>query len=160
MPLQTEAHQPHAKQSLRLWLRLLATTRVVEKAVRAHLRAECDSTLPRFDVLATLARAPSGMTMSELSSRILVSNGNVTGLVNRLEEDGLVVREADPRDRRSQFVTLTDTGRERFRRMAAEHEAFVDNAFADVSDADMERLLALIAGLNRAVHARLRPTGA
>lgn len=157
MPQQlSEAQQPHAKQSLRLWLRLLATTTIVEKAVRSYLRAECDSTLPRFDVLATLDRAADKMTMSELSDRILVSNGNVTGLVNRLVEDGLVRREVDPCDRRSQFVMLTPEGRRRFRRMAEQHEDFVDHIFEDVSDADIERLLALVADLNRKIHRKLK----
>lgn len=160
MPQQMPEAQPHAKQSLRLWLRLLATTTVVEKAVRSYLRTECDSTLPRFDVLATLDRADDRMTMSELSGRILVSNGNVTGLVSRLVEDGLVRREVDPRDRRSQFVMLTPEGRARFRRMAEQHEAFVDQVFEDVSDADIERLLALVADLNRKIHHKIKPANA
>ena len=151
-----EAHEPHAKQSLRLWLRMLGTTTAIEKAVRSHLRMRCDSTLPRFDTLAALDRA-GVLTMSELSQRLLVSNGNVTGLVNRLVENGLVSREADPSDRRSQRVSFTAAGRTAFRSMAKEHERFIDGIFADVSDAEMDRLLELIARLNKSVQEKLAP---
>lgn len=146
---------PHAKQSLRLWLRLLATTTVVEKAIRSYLRQECDSTLPRFDVLAALDRARAKLTMSELSSRLLVSNGNLTGVVVRLVEDGLVLREVDPADRRSQFVSLTGKGRQAFREMAKQHEDLVDKIFSNLSDAEMARLLSLVTKLNRSVEAAL-----
>lgn len=149
--LDAGAAPPHAKQSLRLWLRLLATTRIVEKAIRSYLRQECDSTLPRFDLLAALDRAPGRLTMGELSSRLLVSNGNSTGLVARLHEDGLVLREVDPTDRRSQFVSLTTAGREAFRAMAKQHEDLVDHMFCEMSDADMERLLRLAIKLNKSV---------
>lgn len=151
LDLDVGAAPPHAKQSLRLWLRLLATTKIVEKAIRSYLRQECDSTLPRFDLLAALDRAPGRLTMGELSSRLLVSNGNSTGLVARLHEDGLVLREVDPTDRRSQFVSLTAAGREAFRAMAKQHEDLVDHMFCEMSDADMERLLRLVIKLNKSV---------
>ena len=95
------------------------------------------------------------MTMSDLSERLLVSNGNVTGLVARLVEDGLVVREIDPSDRRSQFVSLTPEGRKKFRKMAKQHEELIDRIFADVTGGDMERLLRLTAKLHHSVQARL-----
>lgn len=146
----------HAKQSLRLWLRLLATTTIVEKAIRSYLRQECDSTLPRFDVLAALDRVEGKLTMGELSDRLLVSNGNLTGLIARLVEDGLVLRVVDPADRRSQFVSLTPAGRQIFRRMAERHEDLVDGIFSDLTDAEMERFLRLITKLNKAVQNRLK----
>jgi Transcriptional regulators len=151
-----EVHEPHAKQSLRLWLRMLGTTTIIEKAIRSHLRIQCDSTLPRFDALAALDRA-GALTMGELSKRLLVSNGNVTGLVNRLAENDLIKRESDPRDRRSQRVSLTAAGRTAFRRMAKEHERIIDGIFADVSDAEMDRLLELIARLNKSVQEKVTP---
>jgi DNA-binding MarR family transcriptional regulator len=150
---------PHAKQSLRLWLRLLATTTIVEKAIRSYLRLQLDSTLPRFDVLAALDRAGDKLTMSDLSSRLLVSNGNVTGVVARLVGDGLVQREVDPTDRRSQFVSLTKEGRQHFRKMAEQHEDLVDEIFSEFSDAEMARLLRLITKLNKSVQSRLAALG-
>jgi DNA-binding MarR family transcriptional regulator len=151
------AHPPHAKQALRLWLRMLATTTLVEKAIRSHLRQSCDSTLPRFDVMAALDRASEKLTMSELSDRLLVSNGNVTGVVARLVEDGLVSREVDPTDRRTQRVSLTPTGRKAFRRMASEHEKLIDSVFCELSDEEIVSLLHLISALQKSVHERLRP---
>jgi DNA-binding MarR family transcriptional regulator len=153
-----EVLQPHAKQSLRLWLRLLATTTIVEKAIRAHLKANCDSTLPRFDVLAAMDRTGGKMTMSQLSNRLLVSNGNVTGVVNRLVEDGYVRREVDPSDRRTQFVSLTAAGRQSFRRMAGQHEELVDDIFSEVSDEDMALLLALTTKVSHLVQHKLKPS--
>jgi len=150
-----DAAAPHAKQSLRLWLKLLAATTVVEKTVRAHLRLNCNSTLPRFDVLAALERASGKITMSQLSNRLLVSNGNVTGLISRLVEDGLVLRQTDPNDRRTQFISLTRAGRAAFKRMAKQHEALVDELFAEISGRDMDRLLELITRLNTSVHKKL-----
>ena len=107
--------EPHAKQSLRVWLRMLGATTIIEKKIRAYLKAEFDSTLPRFDVLAALDRETAPITLSQLTDHLLVSNGNVTGLVNRLVEDGLVSRENDPDDRRVQRVMLTQDGRDAFR---------------------------------------------
>ena len=92
---------PHSKQSLRLWLKLLSCTMVVEKRLRARLDADFDTTLPRFDVLAALERHPQGLKMSALSEFLMVSNGNVTGVVSRLIEDGLITRTVDRADRRS-----------------------------------------------------------
>ncbi len=149
-------HSPHAKQSLRVWLRMLATTTLIEKAIRSFLRDECDLTLPRFDVLAALDRAGDKLTMSDLSTRLLVSNGNVTGVVARLEEDGFIRRETDSADRRSQFVSLTPAGRRLFRAMAKQHEELVDQIFADVSDKQMEQLLRLTSNLQSSVLNHLR----
>lgn len=155
LSLASDAHEPHAKQSLRLWLRLLATTTVMEKSIRAHLKSTCNSTLPRFDVLAALDRASGKVTMTQLSQRLLVSNGNVTGVVSRLVEDGLVVRETDPNDRRTQFALMTKLGQKSFKEMAAEHEVLVDEMFSDISDEDMGQLLDLITRLNQTVHHKL-----
>lgn len=157
LSLVNETHEPHAKQSLRLWLRLLAATTVLEKSIRAYLKSNCNSTLPRFDVLAALDRASGKVTMSQLSERLLVSNGNVTGVVSRLVDDGLVVRQTDPNDRRTQFASLTKLGQKTFRQMAKEHELLVDDLLSDISDADMDQLLDLIARLNHSVHQKLEP---
>lgn len=149
---------PHSKQSLRVWLRMLGATTIIEKTIRNHLKAKFDSTLPRFDVMSVLDRQDGAMTMSELSDRLLVSNGNVTGLVSRLVDDGLILRAVDPDDRRTQRVELTEAGRTQFRAMAVDHEKLVDSLFDSVSDADMEMLLALTASLNTALHEKRNPS--
>ena len=148
---------PHAKQSLRVWLRMLATTTIIEKAIRNYLKAKFDSTLPRFDVMSVLDRHDGPMTMSELSDKLLVSNGNVTGLVSRLVEDGMMTREVDRDDRRTQRVELTRAGRTAFRAMAIEHEKLVDSLFDNLSDAQMEELLRLTTILNAALHIKRKP---
>lgn len=140
--------EPHAKQSLRVWLRMLRATTIIEKRIRAYLKSEFDSTLPRFDVLSALYRETAPITMSQLTDHLLVSNGNLTGLVNRLVEDGLISRESDPDDRRAQRVVLTEQGRAAFRDMAERHEALVDSLFAGMTDAEMDAMLGLTSKLN------------
>lgn len=135
--------EPHGKQSLRVWLRMLRATTIIEKRIRAYLKTEFDSTLPRFDVLSALYRETAPITMSQLTDHLLVSNGNLTGLVNRLVEDGLISRESDPDDRRAQRVVLTELGRAAFREMADKHEALIDSLFSAMTDEDMDTLLRL-----------------
>ena len=126
-----------SKERLRLWLRLLKVSRLVEGELRERLRDEFDSTLPRFDVLAALSRAEQGLKMSELSGVLRVSNGNVTGIVDRLVNDGLIVRVPVDNDRRATTVRLTKAGREDFARMAAAHEAWIDALLGDIDPADI-----------------------
>ncbi len=133
-----------SKQRLRLWLRLLKTSRDVEGNIRERLRTQYDTTLPRFDVLAALYRNDKGLKMSELSGALRVSNGNVTGIVDRLVTDGAVVRVAVPGDRRAQLVRLTKKGMGEFETMAAEHEAWVNGIFAGLTADDCDRLMALL----------------
>ncbi|UWQ22689.1 MarR family winged helix-turn-helix transcriptional regulator [Jannaschia sp. W003] len=136
--------EPLSKTRLRLWLRLLKTTHGIEAELRRRLRERHGTTLPRFDVLAALARFPDGLRMSELSDLLRVSNGNVTGIVDRLSEDGLAERIAVPGDRRATRARLTEAGRAAFADLAAAHEAWIDELLEGV-DADaaeaMTRLL-------------------
>jgi DNA-binding MarR family transcriptional regulator len=122
-----------SKQRLRLWLRLLAVTRKIEAELRERMRVEFDSTLPRFDVMAALSRHAQGLRMSELSGVLRVSNGNVTGIVDRLAEDGLVMRVPVAGDRRATLVRLTAKGAEVFARQAAEHEGWIDAMLSELS---------------------------
>lgn len=132
------------KTRLRLWLCLLRTTRFVENALREEMRLANGHTLPRFDVLAALDRSADGLQMSELSQQLMVSNGNVTGIVERLVQDGLVERAPVLTDKRATLVRLTALGRTEFAEMAAAHEGWVDRLLASVppEDADLvsERL--------------------
>lgn len=132
-----------SKRRLRLWIRLLRITRVTESQLREFLRAH-ESTMPRFDVMAALHRADGELTMTELSRRLLVSNGNTTTVIDRLELDGLVQRTPSTADRRIINVTLTTAGRRQFTTLAAEHEAQVDAIFGDVPSADLDALEALL----------------
>ena len=101
-------------EALRLWLRLLTCTQLIEKQVRSHLRAQFDTTLPRFDLMAQLERAPDGMKMKELSRRMMVTSGNITGITDQLVAEGLVERMDVEGDRRAYLVRLTPQGREQF----------------------------------------------
>ena len=133
------------KTELRLWLRMLTCTTLIENEVRRRLRDHFDITLPRFDLLAQLDRAPNGMTLGELSQRMMVSNGNITGLVDRLEEQGLLRRRPSPTDRRAQIVSLTAGGRRFFRTMARANAQWVGEIFADLSSGDLAALMPLLA---------------
>ncbi|WP_375697831.1 MarR family winged helix-turn-helix transcriptional regulator [Pseudophaeobacter sp. TrK17] len=122
-----------SKDRLRLWLRLLKATRSVESALRENLRQEFTTTLPRFDVMAALSQHQQGLKMSELSIVLKVSNGNVTGIVERLVEDGHVLREKVPGDRRASRVRLTSAGDAEFARQASAHESWIDQIFTGVA---------------------------
>jgi len=128
------------KARLRLWLRLLQSTRKLETELRERLRVEFNITLPRFDVLAALFRKPEGMLMSELSRYLVVSNGNVTGIIDRLVADGMVVRTQRKGDRRTSIVHLTDQGRKIFEKMAKVHEVWVNELLGDISPEEAENL--------------------
>ena len=114
-----------SRERLRLWLRLLKTTRGIEARLRENFREDFGTTLPRFDVMAALSRFEDGLKMSELSGVLLVSNGNVTGIVDRLANDGLLVRVPVPGDRRAHRVRMTRKGRGEFAKQAAAHEAWI-----------------------------------
>jgi DNA-binding MarR family transcriptional regulator len=133
------------KAELRLWLRMLTCTTLIENEVRRRLREQFAITLPRFDLLAQLDRASNGMTLGELSQRMMVTNGNITGLVDRLAEQGLIRRQPSPKDRRVQIVSLTSEGRRFFRAMARVNANWVGEIFADLSADDIDILMALLA---------------
>jgi DNA-binding MarR family transcriptional regulator len=132
------------KNELRLWLRLLSCTTLIENEIRRRLRDSFDITLPRFDLMAQLDKTPGGMKLGELSQRLMVSNGNITGLVDRLLAQGLLDRQPAPNDRRAHLVRLTAEGRRSFRAMAADHEAWIAEIFGDLSTAEREALMRLL----------------
>ena len=143
---ETRVHDDH-HVSLRLWLRILSCTNQIENRIRQNLQAKFDTTLPRFDLMAQLERAPEGLKMSELSQRMMVTGGNVTGITDGLEKEGLVVREVDAADRRVFRVKLTADGQRQFQRMAAEHEQWVIDLFAPLSQKQKKQLVDLLGEL-------------
>jgi DNA-binding MarR family transcriptional regulator len=134
-------------QALKLWLRLLACTTRVETTIRNRLRNEFATTLPRFDLLAQLERHPEGLTMGELSQRLMVTGGNVTGITDQLEAEGLVLRAEHPGDRRAYAVRLTPAGRRQFRRMATTHERWIVELFAGWTPTQKNQVQALLGTL-------------
>lgn len=139
------------KLQLRLWLRLLTCSRLMEATIRARLRGEFETSLARFDVLAQLEAARGKLTMGELSLRLMVTNGNVTGLIASMEEDGLVSRLPHPSDRRSTLIRATSAGRTLFDRMAPTHERWIEEMMDGLAPEDMALLLELLAKLKDAV---------
>src|SRR4051794_25498969 len=148
MDIEARAHSEHP-EALRLWLRLLTCTQLVEKQVRTNLRERFETTLPRFDLMAQLERAPQGLKMSELSQRMMVTGGNVTGITDGLEKEGLVIREVDPADRRVFRVKLTAEGQKQFRRMAGEHEQWIIGLFEGMSAKQKNQLTELLGELKQ-----------
>jgi len=138
------------RSSVRLWLRLLSCTMAIEKDVQRRLAAS-GATLARFDVLAALDRQPGGMTMGALSRALLVSNGNVTQLVQKLARDGLVSIAPSPADRRASIVRLTRRGRADFARLAAAHHDWVDSLLAGVDAETRETLYQALGALKRSI---------
>ena len=141
--------QDEHHQALKLWLRLLSCTARVEGAIRNRLRSEFATTLPRFDLMAQLERQPEGLTMGELSQRMMVTGGNVTGITDQLEAEGLVRRAPHPSDRRAFAVQLTAAGKRQFRRMAATHEQWVIELLAGWSVPEKTQLQALLGSLKQ-----------
>lgn len=133
-----------ARQRLRLWLQMLKAVRHVEGSLRERLRSGYATTLPRFDVLAALHSEPEGMKMSELSQHLVVSNGNVTGVVDRLVNEELVERLTLESDRRAFLVRITDKGRALMDEMTAEHLSWIDEMFKDVSEPDAARGISIM----------------
>ena len=136
-----------SKVRLRAWLKILKTSNMIEKTLREKLRDDCATTLPRFDVLSALSRAQKGMKMSQLSAALKVSNGNVTGIVDRLVTDGYVMRIAVDGDRRAHLVRLTKKGQSKFTAYAAEHERWIDSLLGDLSPQDAEGLIDLLGAI-------------
>lgn len=148
-----------ARTSLRMWLRLLACTNLVEREVRGRLRDQFDTTLPRFDVLAQLDAASREsqreLTMSELSRRLMVTNGNLTSLIERLVREGLVRRATSPTDRRTQVVRITAAGKRAFDLMTPEHQRWIDSLFNGLSTSEQTRLHELLGKLRDSVQESL-----
>ncbi|MCD6078991.1 MAG: MarR family transcriptional regulator [Ramlibacter sp.] len=143
MDMEARVHSEHP-EALRLWLRLLTCTQLVEKQVRGLLRERFDTTLPRFDLMAQLERAPDGLKMNELSRRMMVTGGNVTGITDQLVTERLVERIDVEGDRRAYRVRLTAKGRKQFNDMAREHEDWIVQAFSGLTDKDLATLHKLL----------------
>jgi DNA-binding MarR family transcriptional regulator len=126
--------------ALKLWLRLLACTTQIEDQIRRRLHRRFDISLPRFDYLAQLHRRPEGLTMKALSRCLMVTGGNVTGLTDQLEREGLVAREGSPTDRRAWIVRLTAKGRRDFEAMAQVHEQWILELFGGLGAKDLQQL--------------------
>jgi DNA-binding MarR family transcriptional regulator len=153
MDMEARAHSEHP-EALRLWLRLLTCTQIVEKQVRSQLRERFETTLPRFDLMAQLERAPDGLKMNELSRRMMVTGGNVTGITDQLVAEGLVDRVDVQGDRRAYRVRLTPKGRKLFHDMAHQHERWIVDAFSGLSEKDIATLHKLLGKVKD--HAQLR----
>ena len=137
--------------ALRIWLRLLTCTQLIERRVRSGLREEFGTTLPRFDLMAQLERHPGGLKMNELSRMLMVTGGNVTAIVDQLEKEGLVERLDEPADRRAFRIRLTRSGDKTFAEMARAHEQWVVELLEGLTRREHDELLKLLAKLK--VHA-------
>jgi DNA-binding MarR family transcriptional regulator len=147
--------QEGKKQELKLWLRLLATTKLMSQEIRRRLRREFAATLPQFDLLAQLYREKDGLRLGELSTRTMVTNGNVTGLVERLEMDGTVARERLADDKRVTVARLTDKGRSHFEAMAEAHERWIREMMAEVDPSIISSLLVQLGKVKESAQSHL-----
>ena len=150
---ESRVHDEH-HETLRLWLRLLTCTLTIEGKVRTRLRERFATTLPRFDLMAQLERNPKGLKMGELSRRLMVTGGNVTGITDQLVAEGLVRREPIVGDRRAYAVQLTSKGKRTFDAMAAEHERWVEELMSGLTRAERDRLYTLLGRLKTTIRER------
>jgi len=130
-----------SKDRLRLWLYMLKNTRSIENELREMLRVEHETTLPRFDVLAALDHNREGLRMSELSKQLMVSNGNVTGIIDRLSTEGMVEKITVQTDKRATLVRLTKKGLSYFKILAADHESWVDKELNELSGKEIDEMI-------------------
>jgi DNA-binding MarR family transcriptional regulator len=140
----TAQSNPRSKEAVRTWLRLLSCETVIEQRLRSLFRKHFSVTLPQFDVLSELERVGKPLTMSQLSRELMVSNGNVTGVIDRLEKSDFVERNRAEHDRRIQYIRLTAHGRKEFRKMARRHERWLEELLADLTITDMSSLQKLL----------------
>lgn len=156
-----ESPQYH-RAELRLWLRLLTCANLIEGKIRKRLREEFDTTLPRFDLMAQLERSPDGILLGELSRRMMVSNGNVTGLVDRLVQEDLIERQVSETDRRAVRVRLTAKGRSVFATMAEAHGNWIAEMLGELAPTEQEALWNQLGDLKASVrktgHSARTPT--
>jgi DNA-binding MarR family transcriptional regulator len=157
MDMEAQSHSSHP-EALRLWLRMLTCTQLVEKQVRNKLREQFDTTLPRFDLMAQLQRNPEGLKMNELSRRMMVTGGNVTGVTDQLVTEGLVERMEVNGDRRAYRVRLTVLGRKTFDDMAHQHEDWIVSAFDVLTDKEIDALYTLLGKVKQHHHSRTPET--
>ena len=150
-PSGPEAAASDGRLQARLWLRLLTCTQMIEQEIRGRLRNGFETTLPRFDVLAQLHAAGKPLTMGELSDRMMVTTGNVTGLIDAMEQDGLVERRPNPADRRSTLIASTESGQALFARMAPAHRGWIETLTRDLTRAEMVLLFELLGKLKESV---------
>ena len=153
MDMEAQSHSSHP-EALRLWLRLLTCTQLVEKQVRNNLREQFDTTLPRFDLMAQLQRNPNGLKMNELSRRMMVTGGNVTGITDQLVTEGLVERLGVDGDRRAYCVRLTAQGRQTFDDMAKQHEDWIESAFGGLTAKEVDTLYKLLGKVKEHQHSK------
>ena len=153
MDMEAQGHGEHP-QALRLWLRLLTCTQLVEKQVRNNLREQFDTTLPRFDLMAQLQRNPDGLKMNELSRRMMVTGGNVTGITDQLVVEGLVERMEVDGDRRAYCVRLTVQGRKTFNDMAKRHEDWIVSAFEVLTAKEVDALYKMLGKVKEHHHSK------
>ncbi len=139
----------HEHRPLRLWLRLLTCTNMIENKLRNHLRKEFGCTLPRFDMLAQLQKNPEGLSMGELSQLMMVSAGNVTGISNQLEKEGLIERKVSAKDRRSYRLSLTDVGLQQIKRMTQSYESCLSEIFTKISEEGTDTAIQMLGNLKQ-----------
>jgi len=150
----TESRATHDDHlSVRVWLRLLACTNLVEGRVASRLRDAFETTLPRFDFLSQLERHPAGLRMTEISQRMMVTGGNITRIADQLLAEGLITRSVAPGDRRASIVKLSAPGRRAFGEMARRHEEWIVEMFGGLAEAERSQLYALLAKLKRHLNA-------
>lgn len=150
LDLETRAHD-REHDALRLWLRLLTCANLIETDIRSRLRQEFDCTLPRFDLLAQLDRHPEGLKMGELSKRMMVTGGNVTGITDQLEKEGWVTRETVVNDRRAFLIKLTPRGKKAFSNMARAHEEWIEQRLGRLPEDQQQQLYALLGDLKSVI---------
>jgi len=152
MDMEARARDDH-HDALRLWLRMLTCTQLVEQRVRSNLREQFETTLPRFDLMAQLERAPDGLKMNELSRRMMVTGGNVTGITDQLEAENMVQRVPVEGDRRALLIRLTPTGRKAFAEMAEAHERWIIDALSGLSEREVTSLHTLLGKVKQRINA-------
>ena len=131
---------PPSAHHRRTWLSLVRCFSSIERVLMQHFADEYNSSLPRYDVLTALALSPGGLTMGELASMLMVTKGNITGVVRRLKTDGLVRKVTSKVDRRVQSVTISAKGKRLWDKMHADYDRIISEILSGQSNKDLRAL--------------------
>ncbi len=131
-------------------LRELARSyQALESFSSAHVR-QFGLTPPQFDLVATLGNQPP-MTCKELGEKTLITKGTLTGILDRLEEKGMIVRCANSDDARSQKISLTSAGNDLFNQVFPSHVQYLSGAFHQLSQVETDQLTHSLKHLREAI---------
>ena len=147
----TEYFNRHS-DGLKLCIELIRCSSQLDRIIDRNLRSKFGQSISRFDLLAQLQRVgESGLSIGELGKRLISAKGNITGLINRMIKDELLLKTAKIGDRRSFNIKASAKGSQLFKQMADSHAQWVYELFADIDLESMNNMTYLLGDIRGAL---------